>query len=209
VSLCELLEIAKAGIKLSRFDPNDWARRHYVRSSAVQCAQNQPDVDKVIPMRRGDDYSHIYIQDKNAKKSERHLHTSIKRTHKDIQTENAKPWVVIVMDMGIDSSERASFNVAVDITDPRTRSAPPLTCWRIYAPGKTKDTYPFLAATAFPLENIFDELLTQEFQPPPHEVPLQPLRDKFKFGFSTYNRHMEWENQDDSMSEDESASEDE
>jgi hypothetical protein len=204
VSICELLEIARAGIKLSRFDPNDWAKRHYVRSSAVRCVHHQTDVDKMIPMRRGGDYSQIYIQDKHTTESNPHENTCIRRDHEDFRTEDEKPWIAITLDMGADLPDDRPLKVDVDVGSSHckrgkgSRSASPTsrsTCWRIYAVGKTKKTYPFLAATEFPLEIIFHDLLTQEFQLSPLEVELQPLQDKFEFGWSTYDRHMEWERQ--------------
>jgi hypothetical protein len=192
VSLCELLETARAGIELFRFDPSDWTKCHYVRSSAVQCTHNQPAVDKMIPMRCGDHYSQIYIQDKNSKKLHKQLHLSIDRRNAGIQTDNGEPWIVILMDMGA-SSEETSLNVAVDMTNPEARDPKPIPfCWRINAAGKTERTYPFFAETDFPLGKIFDDLLTQEFQPSPREVVLRPQRDQFKFGSSTQNCHMKW-----------------
>jgi hypothetical protein len=152
----------------------------------------------MIPMRRGGDYSQIYIRDTESNACE---HTYMRHNNEDIRTEDEKPWIAISLDMSADDRPlKVDVDVGASHREQGTRSmsaspTPGSTCWRIYAAGKTKKTYPFLAAAEFPLEYIFHGLLTQEFEPSPLAVELQPLQDKLKFGSSTHDRHMEWERQ--------------
>ena len=175
----------------------DWTLCHWGRTSAVQCCHNQPLIDKVIPMyfkpSKGGDgkpvMSQILISDNATTRRNRPLLHHIQRGHQNIAPGYRGPYIVILVDLGVEESE---LSAEMDFAQDGNQSL------RIYASGLDAETYPFLRGRDH-LSRILQDFYRRQF--PTSDNPLaqlQVLEDQVQFGLSSQPRHMNVKHQVDS-----------
>jgi hypothetical protein len=172
----------------------EWSFRHWCRTSAVQCCHLQNLIDKAIPIfikHPGrtplKSVSHILISDKMRTNSSPTDVFNIKRIHDSINLPTTHPWIAITLDLGLsDTKFRSTFPA-------RTTSDSDNQCLRIWASGMSSETFPFLGDIPG-LEQVMKEISARH-QIPPFKRPLrQELQNQFKFGTTSSDDHMIWEN---------------
>ena len=173
-----------------------WTRRHWQRTSAVQCCHQQPLIDKVIPIyfRGGPEtasaesrMSHIFISDKARKSTNsRNVLHDITRRHENMSgsasDSGTLPYIAILADLG----QPNSFSVTFPERDVDDR------CLRIYAAGIDTATYPFLAKYPAIMDTLQDLVHLQQI-PETDTVCRDYLNAQVKFGNTATVEHMEWE----------------
>ena len=112
-----------------------------MRTAAIQCCDDQDNIDQVIPI-YWDDHSITSPMDRmsllmisnNARETAgKSALYSINCTNRDIKSATGRPTVAVMLDMGLQHSE---IEVRYDSSLHR--------CWRIYASGMTSETFPVL-----------------------------------------------------------------
>ena len=138
----------------------EFHKRHWVRTTAVQCSSVQPLIDGVIfwYSRKEKFFSHILFQDKLAFGDKAAL-TDITDRDESIGLHTpGRPYIAILFDVAcdVDAGVEATWGVATD--DDR--------CLRIHAKGFTDTMYPFAAKNSG-LRAILDDLRFRDHKPPP------------------------------------------
>ncbi|KAF8523883.1 hypothetical protein BU17DRAFT_85317 [Hysterangium stoloniferum] len=155
---------------------DEFAKRLYFRTSAVQCADRQPLIDQLIIIRKKgtNDFSHVCISDKDGGTQDQADVSYIQRTGIDL--ENGLPWIAICMDVGVKKTGFSSTFFDSDST--QQHNAP---CLRIWAGSMDRGTYPFLNQG---LESAMKWVLHRSILPPEAECAsaLDGLRSEVLFG---------------------------
>ena len=165
-----------------------WTRRHWQRTSALQCCHNQHAVDKMIPIYfKPEDgssapgrVSQIFISHKaQSGKNKSHLR-DISRVDSTIDCASSDAYVAILVDLG--TSDDDEFEASWQKID--TNDAYSL---RIYAGGINATTFPFLTCHPYIIETL------RHIVSPPKLPAQEGLRDKVKFGSTRTKSHLFWE----------------
>ena len=164
----------------------------------VQCCQQQPLIDKVIPVyfKGGPEMasaesrmSQILVSDKarESKSSKDVLHNITRRGEYLSRTggkhdSDSLPYIAILADLGQPPSFSATFpERAVDDR-----------CLRVYAAGVDKTTYPFLTNCPSIMQTLQNIVRLQQI--PETERPYtEYLNAQVKFGSTATPEHMVWE----------------
>ncbi|KAH7928223.1 hypothetical protein BV22DRAFT_216556 [Leucogyrophana mollusca] len=172
----------------------DWTLRHWHRTSAVQCCQGQPHIDKMIPIffddplsgiRDKDRMSQLFISDNAGKKASKAALDSIQRSHSSIECVTKLPYIAVLVDLGV---EKPDFSV----TFPEIPSQKNDPCLRIYATRESMVSAPFL--TRHPrIARTLRHLVVRQQSPTYHEPFGSYLQDQMEFGSTSLDRHMRWE----------------
>ncbi|KAI6115032.1 hypothetical protein EDD17DRAFT_1827054 [Pisolithus thermaeus] len=174
-----------------QLETDEWTLRHWHRTSAVQCCHNQPLVDKMIPVyfddRHGEDdlsrVSQIFISDRTQRRSSENELDKITRDHDSIRCHSSRPWVAILVDLGLKKSE-AKVRFSHNLTE-----GP---CLRIYAAAINVKTFPFLSRSErLPL--TLRNIIAHERIPPNGRQRMQILQEQVGCGSSCTKSHMKWE----------------
>ncbi|KAI5987013.1 hypothetical protein EDD15DRAFT_2199782 [Pisolithus albus] len=130
----------------SQLKMDKWMLHLWHCMSTVQCCHNQPLIDKMIPIYFEDHpgennlshVSQIFISDKAQKHSNENELDKITHNHDAIHCHLSRPWVAILVDMGLKLPK-------VKIKFPENASGGP--CLHIYAVAIDAKTFPFLSQT--------------------------------------------------------------
>ncbi|KAB5592442.1 hypothetical protein CTheo_4089 [Ceratobasidium theobromae] len=163
----------------------DFAKLHWYRTSAVECCQKQPAINKVIPIYyKGSQsrFSHILISDRVGDGPSKTRLGSI--THKAIfGYDSSEPYVVILLDMGLPASEPAT---SCECEWGPSSCSP---C-RIYAPGINTTSLPFLKNYPNVLA-VLTSMIAREQTPDPTPIASE-LVGQFAFGKTVGHNNMLW-----------------
>ncbi|KAH7905770.1 hypothetical protein BJ138DRAFT_1130306 [Hygrophoropsis aurantiaca] len=198
----------KAEVGQQRYCAN-WALRHWLRTSAVQCCHGQPAIDKMIPIffdpaktnldghgknkmsnktkqnSDGDDgsyMSHLFISDKAGENDSRSDLNYIQR-HKILTESDPKsklPYICVLVDLGVERDDfKATYNKTSD-------------CLRIYATRGTLLSAPFLKECP-EMANALKHLVMRQHSPVYEEPFAKRLQAQVEFGTTALDRNMDWE----------------
>lgn len=141
----------------------------------------------MIPFHTPGGFSHIYISDKLRKVASPQDVKQIKRSNPSIRTENGRAWIAVTMDLGVEDVGRHRVNTTYSKADK---------CLRIHAIGMSHETFPFLTDdNGFPLERVMKDLLVCSTESPGRFPGLDMLREQARFGATTKDINMKWEEQ--------------
>ncbi|KAG2116781.1 hypothetical protein DEU56DRAFT_905154 [Suillus clintonianus] len=171
----------------------EWTLRHWVRTSAVQCCDLQPLVDKMIPIYFDDPtldsddlkrVSQIFISDKAGKNPNARELAAITRKHDSIRCLSTLPYIAIRLDFNVEPQLKVTFPER-DPNDAETDRS-----LRIYASGLEETTFPFLTPNTIVASQLRG-LISRE------ETPTQTNLDALvEFGSTAKLRNLQWETQD-------------
>ncbi|EMD31957.1 hypothetical protein CERSUDRAFT_127113 [Gelatoporia subvermispora B] len=196
VAMDEDIDTSKTSLREnynSDWNANEWLLRLWTRSAAIQCAHQQKDFDKVIPVyfrRDGVDdihcMSYILASDKLGTNVSTTDLNVISRSRSGINSNPDLPYMVVLIDLGNkEDGVTASYPTREgNSTDTR--------CLRLRAKGIKPTTYGFLADHVGLAQAMHE--LTLRGRAHPHKLPKsEDLQARFKFGSTLDPMHMTWE----------------
>ncbi|KAI6160278.1 hypothetical protein EDD17DRAFT_1510588 [Pisolithus thermaeus] len=199
VSMNEDISVRKNGV--DQLPADEWTLRHWHRTSAVQCCHGQPLVDKMIPTYFKDNdpscrdlsrVSQIFISDKARRSPNKKDLSDIIRNHDSINCGSSRPWVAILVDLGLKES-------TVEFTFPERWSGRSTTegacdgpCLRIYASAINSNTFPFLSRSE-QLPLTLRNIIAYEETPPNGRQLTKTVQEQVEYGSTSMGRHMRWE----------------
>ena len=172
----------------------EWLRRHWCRTSAIQCCHLQPRIDKLIPVYHKDSglgdlkggFTCIAISDKMRKDPSRKDVSNITLAKLAIGPTNL-PWIAITFDLGLADPQDPQIHSTFPV-----RSTSDNNCLRIWAGGMSSATFPFLERVEG-LEAAMRGIAAREKMPNPAAQLRKQLQDRVKFGETSAEAHMRWE----------------
>ena len=168
--------------------PEEFQKRHWVRTCAVQCSPQQPVIDGAIfcYSKTQKFFSHILFQDKLAVRNNKAALNDITDRNPSIALHTpGRPYIAILFDVGVDANAGVKATWGVATKDDR--------CLRIHVKGFAKTMYPF-ADKIGGLRAILDDLRFRDRKPPPSPWP--ELRAKASWGHYSDRPHLYWERND-------------
>ena len=159
-----------------------------MRTAAIQCCQGQDCIDKVIPIYWDDTsikdpldrMSLLMISDKARQSSSKEAVYTINANNRHIKCATGLPSVAILLDMGLEHTEvEARYDRSLQ------------RCWRIYASGMTRTTFPFLRP--YPeVATMLGQIVRRAHEPEMKTPASRALRAKMELGASSLDEDMAW-----------------